>query len=337
VVITRCDRTYEDVNDAGELIYELVMKSDSDRAMMSKYTYDQIVQLEKKQCNDQLEVLTVSVRYAEEHDNNADELEKSGMNALFRKLTKLTQSEGVRLKEKTPGNNLRAFVNHIHTGSLSVEKLRSDLAPLETSIAKQRRQLKQKQASVIGPVLTELNPLIEDAVRKENMRRDIKALKKTCIEHLQRIVSNHVDMALREIFNETQSAVDNAVRFQELKQLPEFRDNFKEISVETKSGFWGNLVKALIGPAATLPFIESIFTGTRTERVNLGNNTLDVIAETTKIFNEAAKKAIDTAFAEIDNNFLKPIEQQAQTVNVALDRFVNILEKEVYPPDENSN
>jgi hypothetical protein len=243
----------------------------------------------------------------------------------------------VRLKEKTPGNNLRAFVNHIHTGSLSVEKLRSELEPLEKSIAEQRSQLKQKQTIIIGRVLTELNPLIEDAVRKENMRRDIKALKKTCIEHLQRIVSNHVDMALREIFNETQSAVDNAVRFQELKQLPEFRDNFKEISVETKSGFWGNLVKALIGPAATLPFIESIFTGTRTERVNLGNNTLDVIAETTKIFNEAAKKAIDTAFAEIDNNFLKPIEQQAQTVNVALDRFVNILEKEVYPPDENSN
>ncbi|MBK1642122.1 hypothetical protein CKO12_09580 [Chromatium okenii] len=138
VVITRCDVTEVDKNDAGELIYQLVMKSDSDRAMMSKYTYDQIVQLEKKQCNDQLEVLTVSVRYAEEHDNNADELEKSGMNALFRKLTALTQSESVRLKKETPLNNLRAVVNHILTGDLSVKELRDDLTLLETAIEKSK-------------------------------------------------------------------------------------------------------------------------------------------------------------------------------------------------------
>jgi hypothetical protein len=264
----------------------------------------------------------------------------------------------VRLKEKTPGNNLRAFVNHIHTGSLSVEKLRSDLAPLETSIAKQRRQLKQKQASVIGPVLTELNPLIENAVQKEKTRRDIKALEKTCTEHLQRIVSNHVDMALREIFNETQSVIDNAVRFQELKQLPEFRDNFKDIQIHTNknSGLFGLGIAALAGgvagfllggpPGAALGAslagglggaAGSALTGTKTERVNLGNNMQDVLAETMNIFSEAAHKTVDTAFAEMDNNFIKPIEQQAQTVNAALDHFVNILEKEVYPPDENSN
>ncbi|WP_172452641.1 GTPase [Chromatium okenii] len=72
--------------------------------------------------------------------------------------------------------------------------------------------------------------------------------------------------------------------------------------------------------------------GTKTERVNLGNNMQDVLAETMNIFSEAAHKTVDTAFAEMDNNFLKPIEQQAQTVNAALDHFVNILEKEVYPP-----
>ncbi|PQJ96336.1 hypothetical protein CXB77_11410 [Chromatium okenii] len=101
VVITRCDMTDVDVNDAGELVSQLVMKSEEDRKEQSDHVYKEIVK--QKQRDDQLEVLTVSVRYAEEHDDNSAELEKSGMNALFRKLTKLTQSEGVRLKEKTPG------------------------------------------------------------------------------------------------------------------------------------------------------------------------------------------------------------------------------------------
>ncbi|PQJ96337.1 hypothetical protein [Chromatium okenii] len=58
----------------------------------------------------------------------------------------------------------------IHTGSLSVEKLRSELEPLEKSIAN-TRQLKQKQTIVIGPVLTELNPLIETLYRKRKTAR----------------------------------------------------------------------------------------------------------------------------------------------------------------------
>ncbi|PQJ96343.1 hypothetical protein [Chromatium okenii] len=120
------------------------MKSEEDRKEQSDYVYKNIVQLEQKQRDDELEVLTVSVRYAEEHDNNADELEKSGMNALFRKLTALTQSEGVRLKKETPLNNLRAVVNHILTGDLSVKELRDDLTLLETAIEKSDFKLSRK-------------------------------------------------------------------------------------------------------------------------------------------------------------------------------------------------
>jgi predicted GTPase len=351
VVITRCDVTEEDV-DNGEIVQTLKMKPDKDRTVQSEYVYKEIVQLGQKQRDDQLEVLTVSVRYAEEHADDIAQIEKSGMNALFRKLTALTQSEGVRLKKETPLNNLRAFVTQIRTGDLSVKKLRSDLEPLEKNIAEQRRQLKQKQTIVIGRVLTELNPLIEDAVRKENTRRDIKALEKTCTEHLQRIISTHVDKALSDIFNETQSAVDNAVRFQELNKLPEFRDKFKEVSAKKETGgifglslgaLAGGVAGFLLGGPAGLVLgaslgsgigstAEAALAGTKIESVPVGNNMLDVLNETMKIFDAAAHKTVETAFTEMDNNFLKPIEQQAQTVNAALDRFVNILEKEVYPP-----
>ncbi|PQJ96338.1 hypothetical protein CXB77_11420 [Chromatium okenii] len=55
-------------------------------------------------------------------------------------------------------------------------------------------------------------------------------------------------MALREIFNETQSVIDNAVRFQELKQLPEFRDNFKDFRfIPIKTVVFGLGIAALAG------------------------------------------------------------------------------------------
>lgn len=354
VVITRCDVTEEDEDDNGEICEQLVMKSKKDRDAQSKHVYDEIIKIKPKthaKNNGELEVLTVSVRYAEMHSNDPIELENSGMTALFHKLTALTQSEGVRLKQETPINNLRAFVDHIRDGDLSVQALRDDLKPLKDSMKQQRQELQQKQAVVIGRVLSELNPLIDDAVRNENTRRDMKALERTCTDHLQRVVEKHTNQALNEIFEETQSAVNNAVRFQEFKDLPAFRDITKdiEISNKAKGGGWGAVLGGLAGAAlgtfggpAGIAAGFSIgsglggaagagLAGSKTKRISLGDNMHDVLAETTRIFNEAAEKIIAEAFEGMDQNFLMPIEQRAKDVNLALDRFIVILNQEVYP------
>lgn len=354
VVITRCDVTEEDEDDNGEICEQLVMKSKKDRDAQSKHVYDEIIKIKPKthaKNNGELEVLTVSVRYAEMHSNDPIELENSGMTALFHKLTALTQSEGVRLKQETPINNLRAFVDHIRDGDSSVKALRDDLKPLEDSMKQQRQELQRKQAAVIGRVLSELNPLIDDAVRNENTRRDMKALERTCTDHLQRVVEKHTNQALNEIFEETQSAVNNAVRFQEFKDLPAFRDITKdiEISNKAKGGGWGAVLGGLAGAAlgtfggpAGIAAGFSIgsglggaagagLAGSKTKRISLGDNMHDVLAETTRIFNEAAEKTIAEAFEGMDQNFLMPIEQRAKDVNLALDRFIVILNQEVYP------
>jgi hypothetical protein len=145
VVITRCDVTYEDEDDDGNLIKTLVMKSDENRTVQSEYVYKEILKIEQKQRDDQSEVLTVSVRYAEEHADDIAQIEKSGMNALFRKLTALTQSEGVRLKKETPRNNLRAFVNHIRT---SAQTLRDELVRLEAFIKQFRYEFRLEQGNI---------------------------------------------------------------------------------------------------------------------------------------------------------------------------------------------
>ncbi|NVZ11410.1 dynamin family protein [Allochromatium humboldtianum] len=355
VVITRCDVTEEDENDNGEIFEQLVMKSKKDRDAQSKHVYDEIIKIKPKtyaKDNGELEVLTVSVRYAEMHSNDPVELENSGMTALFHKLTALTQSDGVRLKQETPINNLRVFVDHIRAGDLSVQALRDDLKPLADSIKQQRQELQQKQSVVVGRVLSELNPLIDDAVRKEKTRRDMKALERTCTEHLQRVVEKHTNKALNEIFEETQNAVNTAVRFQEFKDLPAFRDITKdiEISSKAKGGGWGGLLGGVAGagigflvagPAGAIAGASigsgvggvagASLAGSRTERISLGDNMHDVLVETTKIFNEAAEKIVATAFEGMDQNFLMPIEQRAKDVNLALDRFIVILNQEVYP------
>jgi uncharacterized protein YcfJ len=346
----------EDVDDDGKLVSVLRMKSDRDRQDQTDYVEREILGRAEQEARELLdaEVLTISVAYAEAYGEDPVKLHDSGLSPLFAKLTALTRSCGVTLKQDTPLNNLRAFVDTILTidPALSVDALRADLTSLEDHLAQQRTQLAHIRAAVTGRVLQELNPRIEQEVLCQREQRDMQALQRVCSTLTQSIVARHVAEAVSEILTDTQTALNAAVRFKKFKKFPEFRDLTEEFELSNADkvrpigGSIGGVIGGLIGfyfggpvGSAAGAFIGNSLGAEAGEHladptivtVQLGDNAHEVSTEAIHITSKEAKKAIAKSFEQLELDFLIKIEFRLRDIHAALNRFESVLIQEVRP------
>jgi predicted GTPase len=369
VVITRCDTVEIDEDDEGNLVSTLLMKIPKDRQDQVNYVRQEILAKADQEAQDLLdaEIITVSVKYAQEHGDDPTLLRESGMSLLFEKLTTLTHDQGVALKTEAPLNNLRAFVDLVLDGDTSIKKkegnlatfdgdislrgLRTDLKSLEESIFQQRSGLERMQLEVTGRVLLELDPAIALEVIKQRTSRDITALSRACSKIVQDIVALHISEKLIEVLRDTDASINKAVRFDEFKDIPEFRELTKDVTLSNEGkgraigggagaviggvvgllgGPWGSAAGAYIGNWLGAK-AGCALAGETTITVSLGDNTHDVIAETTRIASNAAQASIITAFKQLEQDFLAPVEARACEAIAALNHFEATLIKEVRP------
>ena len=364
VIIPRCDEMEEDEDDDGNVIKHLIMKSPENRLEQVNYVQEAIIKLTKTAGLSQkdlldTEVITLSLYYAQANERNLKKLAESGTTQLFEKLTKLTQSQGVSLKKETPLKNLRNFVDEVIDGDLSVGKLKNDLQALSKSMQEQRKQLEIKQSIIIGQVRIDLEPAISTAVAKHKANKNSAALSRECTDIMQKMVQERTSVALEEIIFNAQSSVNSAVKFDELKNLPEFKQYTETIELtknSKKSSLLGGLGAGLAGlgaavltggaslvvtiPAALAASAAGAYLGSKAGeamtdadsiRVNLGDNTQEIIAEITKISGESAEKAIKQAFKKLKEELLDPIELQSKKIEAALLDFENTLKINVRP------
>lgn len=360
VVITRCDEVDVDIDDDGNKVNVLCMKSPKDRQDQVDYVRQEVLAKAEQEARKLLDadVMTVSVSYAQKHADDPVLLGESGMTVLFQKLTALTQAQGVALKKAVPLNNLQAFVDVVLDGELSVKALRADLKILEENFVRQRASLAQKQQAVIGHVMLELDPAITQAVNQRRADRDVGALTKVCSKLVQDIVVRHATEALSEVLQDTQASINSAVKFDEFKDFPEFRDLVQEVKLSNKDkgravGRALGAVIAGIGVALAIPtggaslevasmaaVIAGAWVGEKaggacagdtTIFVSTGDNTLEVIAEAIRIASDAAQATVAAAFKKLDQDFLSPVEARSIAIIGALDSFETTLINEVRP------
>lgn len=236
VVISRCDKVKVDIDDEGNKVNRRLMKTPKDRQDQIEYVYQEILAKASMAAQELLDadVMTISVTFAQENGSDPAMLRESGMSGLFEKLTGLTQTQGIRLKKAAPLNNLRTFVDMVLDGELSVTSLRNDLKTLEKSINLQRTSLERKQQAVTGRVMLDLDLAIEQEVMRHRVNRDVKALSQACSKIVQDIVIRHTNEALAEVLQDTQESINEAVKFSEFKELPEFCDLTENIILSNK-------------------------------------------------------------------------------------------------------
>jgi hypothetical protein len=278
---------------------------------------------------------------------------------LFEKLSALTKDQGgVAMKKAVPLNNLRKYVDDVLDGDdeLSVKLLFKELASLADSLSRQRESLGRIQKAVIGRVMMDLDLAIEQEVNKHRANRDTAALSQACSKIVQDIVVKHTTDALAAVLKDAQTSIDSAVKFDEFKDLPKFKDitqNFN-LSNKAKAGSAGKGLGALLfGVVATvatggllaIPAAIAATTaggwlgskageamaGETTFTVKVGDNTREVIAETMRITSEIASAAVAKTFQKLDQDFLKPVETRSKDIVAALKHFETTLKEEVRP------
>lgn len=360
VILSRCDEFDIDYSDDGKQIKTRIMKNQKDRQDQIDYVRREISNANAKtQRLLDADVMTISVAFAQENSVDSKRLHESGMPGLFEKLTSLTKTEGVRLKKEVPLNNLRTFVDMVLDGQLSATNLRDDLKILEDSITRQRSSLAKKQQAVTGRVMLDLDSAVEREVMQHRKNKDVKALSLACEKIVQDIVFSHANEALNEVLQNTQTYINEAVKFNKFKELPEFCDLTENIVLSNKGkgraagGAVGSVL--LMGAAAILTGGASLFVsipvaiaaGTAGKWIGstagdslsddtiisvcVGDNIREVISETTRAASDIAQTAVTEIFKKLDQEYLIPIENSSQNVIMALETFETTLKKEVRP------
>lgn len=361
VVISRCDKVEIDFDDEGNKVSTRLMKTQKDRQNQIDYVRQEILakaDMATRQLLD-ADVMTISVTFAQENGDDPAMLRESGMSGLFEKLTALTQTKGVSLKKDAPLNNLRTFVDMVLDGELSVTSLRADLKMLEDSVTRQRTSLARKQQAVTGRVMLELDLAIEQEVMRQRVNRNIKALSLACSQIVQDIVIRHTNEALSEVLQDTQTSINEAVKFNEFKELPEFCDLTENIMLSNKGkgrAAGGALGGLLLGGAAAIftggasllvsaaaataaaaagswagSKAGSSLSGDTVITVRVGDNIREVISETTRAASDIAQAAVFKTFQKLDQDYLIPLENSSRNIVTALELFEMTLINEVRP------
>lgn len=139
VLITGSDEFEEDVDNDGQVVNALVMKSAKNQAEQREHMAKELAKIGV--APGQIQAHSVSVRYAEE--GPADEQQRrwveSGMAGFAEHLKRIAGSEGLAMKRQVPLRNLLAFCRELAS---SIETLRSDLGNVKADLSVARRALK---------------------------------------------------------------------------------------------------------------------------------------------------------------------------------------------------
>lgn len=101
------DVELDEFGDIINIISETAMKPESDRIQQREYVRNELSQLKNHSDPD---ILSISSRYAETHEDNREAMKDSGFSDLFEILVTISQQEGVQLKRRAPLYNFKAFI-----------------------------------------------------------------------------------------------------------------------------------------------------------------------------------------------------------------------------------
>lgn len=98
LLLTGSDKKEHDWDEENDVFLDrLIMKSANDRQLQREYVKKELIAAELDA--DNVEILSVSARYAEHNANDAASIRESGMGQLFSTLHRISQEKGVRMKQ----------------------------------------------------------------------------------------------------------------------------------------------------------------------------------------------------------------------------------------------
>ena len=201
ILITQCDKPEEDEAPDGTIVQNWVMKDRSTRQGQIDYVRRAVSTVGDAV---PLDILSLSVRYAETHNNDPAALEESGIADFFRLLTDIARSEGVRRKRETPSRNLDHFVDLVLGGdargsNLSVAHVLARLCDLEEKLTGAAAELDRRAANVAAAVIGRIGAVVADKIQRHASDKNQTDFERECTDALRQIVAEETRQAIRSL------------------------------------------------------------------------------------------------------------------------------------------
>jgi predicted GTPase len=361
VVITQCDRPEEDEAPDGTIVQLWVMKDRATRQGQIDYVRHAVAAGGDAILSD---ILSLSVRYAETHENNPVAIEESGIADFFRLLTEIARSEGVRHKRETPSRNLDHFVDLVlgadADGSpLSVARVRAGLSDLEKKLAAAAAELDRRASRAVAAVFGRIGPVVAEQITRHAGDKNQVGFERACTDALPRIVAEETLDEILSLLPATEGALVPVADLAEISRFLKFesftvkipKSNRKIYGAVGKAvgGGLGMFLGTLVAPGAgtaigvtvggTLGFLVGGFGGGAVgealgsdweETMRSGDNRAEVEASAIKALQEAAQVAVRDFFESVKSAAVKPVRERAKRLVRGLEQFSEILETKVH-------
>lgn len=229
LLLTGSDDVEEDFDDAsGTLVQRVVMKDRERRARQCDYVRSALERTCSAEDVKNVEIVSLSARYAQLYADDDSAFHDSGMGQLCSTLHAIAQSDGVRMKQRTPMTNLCNFLNNCG----------ADLKPYRALIdgfKKPLRALKERSdKNLNGFVLqgqAELQDFIDDAfLQMESGRDQADAVGKRLARFEKELNTRYQEIATKQlggIFDDIMTGFASAVRdtysTSSMVKLPDFQ------------------------------------------------------------------------------------------------------------------
>jgi predicted GTPase len=225
VVITQCDRSEEDEAPDGSIVQDWLMKDVATRTAQIEYVRRAVSAPGDAAPFD---LLSLSVRFAETHDNSAAALEESGIAGFFRLLTDIARSEGVRRKRETPSRNLDHFVQlvlgaDVRGDSLSVTRLRARLRDLEKKLTEAAAEIDRRADRVTAAVFARIGPMVAVQIERHACDKNQTGFEGACLNALRQIVAEETRREIRSLLSARGGALVPVVSLAEISVILKFK------------------------------------------------------------------------------------------------------------------
>lgn len=347
ILITGSDTVDEDVDDDGNLIYTTIMKDLKNREEQKDYVLKEINQFLRDNHIEPLtadRVISISAKYAAEHEGEPDKLQDSGLADFFAELKQISETEGVLEKKILPYKN---YAGCLETSESILNDLKNKVDTFSLNLQNQKAALERLAKSKRFEYKENLRRYLDDhlylSMSDRNQGQDvindkIKTLSLEAEQYVYRILDDY----LKSVFSEVAKQVQNTVQKSQLKlSVPEFAEDmdvrqYIDYTPSKKSwGILGALAGGVIGFFAGGPVGAAVGSslgatgGTIVGRARQSVNSYEVkVGDNYNEIENSIKTQLKERFDDLaEKNFAKNISNFFESFNQGVARLVQEINK----------
>lgn len=337
-------------SEKNEATERCVMKSAQDRLLQRDYVKKELQEANLDISN--VEILSLSARYAELNADNPEAIKESGMGQLFATLHQISQARGVRMKRAVPMTNFKNFLTgcisevtayHTLTGSFTQE-----LEKLSAGLPKQRvPAIREAQAKMRADIQATFDTLAAGRDDESQVNAALKQSKSTWDSQMEKRIGSALNAILAEVMKEFKASITATWQTSTLT-LPTFSvekvteqipDGYIKGTRSRNSGLGGLIggglglllgpvgvaVGASIGAGLGAMTGNSSRPGMRNIEVAVGDNLNDLRTRVLDIYNERIEKEIQLQVDTHLSTLLRDMSDSCSTLETEIKDFKTTL------------